>query len=578
MTLHPAADLRLLGGLLLAALLALAFLYWAFVPRRYVPRFRVAALRARLLLRLHPSRGFMTLPGLWLHWSRSAALRGSGRVRPGLPSWYRAAHPSSHAVLLGRAHYRHRLWQTIQENILIIGRSRSGKSGWLAKVLIHFHGAVVSATTKPELFTRTSGLRARHGRPVYTFSPQGLDGGRRLPLAIRYDPVPGCQRESVAMRRGTALTDAVRVKGTEDAGFWNEQAAVQMPALLSAAALNGLSLREVARWVMSNNTRDAERILRAAGRHDWAECLAQMRGPADKTAATVRMVLVAALRFMNDPAIAEYVLPGDDGEPFDIEEFLYRQGTLYLIAGQWTDVSPVAPLFACLVGEIHFTACQLAGGMRGERLDPPLLLMLDECTRICPIPVPALLADSGGRGIMMILAAQGLAQIEDRWGKPAARSVLDTSNQLYVSGIQDPDTLKMASDLCDIATYQVRGRKGETADYPVATPGMISSLPRRRALVLRGGMPKPVITHLPMAWHDWHYRWARLRGRTVAPLRTAPVRAIAEAPGLAAAAQAYGATWDAETADQVPAGAGAASGHQNGSANGHVGANPWDLP
>jgi hypothetical protein len=212
--------------------------------------------------------------------------------------------------------------------------------------------------------------------------------------------------------------------------------------------------------------------------------------------------------------------------------------------------------------------------MRGERLDPPLLLQLDEVTRICPIPVPALLADSGGRGIMMILAAQGLAQIEERWGKPAARSVLDTSNQLYVSGIQDPDTLKMASDLCDIATYQVRGRKGETADYPVATPGMISSLPRRRALVLRGGMPKPVITHLPMVWHDWHYRWARLRRRTVADLYPAPPRAAANAPGLAAAAQAHRATWDAETADPVPAGAGAVNGH---SANGHAGAHPWDL-
>jgi type IV secretion system protein VirD4 len=563
---HPAADLRLLGGLLLAALLALAFLHWAFIPRRYVPRFRVAALRARLLLRLHPGRGFMTLPGLWLHWSRSAALRGSGRVRPALPLWYRAARPSSHAVLLGRAHYRHRLWQTIQENILIIGRSRSGKSGWLAKVLIHFAGPVVSATTKPDLFTRTSGLRSRHGRPVYTFSPQGLDGGRRLPLAICYDPVPGCESESVAMRRGTALTDAVRVKGTEDAGFWNEQAAVQMPALLSAAALDGLTLREVARWVMSNNTRDAERILRNAKRHDWADCLAQMRGPADKTAATVRMVLVAALRFMNDPRIAEYVLPGDDGEAFGIEEFLYRQGALYLIAGQWTEVSPVAPLFACLVGEIHFTACQLAGGMRGERLDPPLLVMLDECTRICPIPAPALLADSGGRGIMMILAAQGLAQIEERWGKPAARSVLDTSNQLYVSGIQDPDTLKMASELCDTATYRMRGRdNGETADYPVATPGMISSLPKRRALVLRGGMPKPVITHLPMAWHDWGYRWARLRGRTVAPLRTAPARAAAAAPAAVA-------PWAEDTATPPLVGAGAANGHQAGNGLGH----PWD--
>ena len=438
MTPHPPADLRLLGVLLLAALPLLAFLQWALIPRRYIPRFRVATLRIRLLLRLHPSRGFMTLPGLWLHWSRAAALRGSGRVRPGLPLWYRVTHPSSHAVLLGRAHYRHRLWQTIQENILIIGRSRSGKSGWLAKVLIHFRGPVVSATTKPDLFRRTSGLRARFGRPVYTFSPQGF-GDSRARSTIHFDPVPGCQAEAVAMRRGTALTDAVRVKGAEDSGFWNEQAAVQMPALLSAAALDGRSLRDVHRWVLSNNTRDAERILRAAQRPDWADCLAQMRGPADKTAATVRMVLIAALRFMNDPALAECVLPGD-AEPFSIEEFLYRQGALYLIADQRNDTSPIAPLFACLVGEIHFTACQLAGGMRGERLDPPLLLMLDECTRICPIPAPALLADSGGRGIMMILAAQGLAQIEERWGKPATRSVLDTSNQVYVSGIQDPDT------------------------------------------------------------------------------------------------------------------------------------------
>jgi type IV secretion system protein VirD4 len=554
------ADPRLLGVLVLTALLMLAFLHWAFVPRRHVPRFRMATMRARLRLRLHPGRGFACLPELWWRWGRLASFRESGRTRPGLPWWYRAIRPSSHAVFLGRTQYRHRLWQTIQENILIIGRSRSGKSGWLAKVIIHFHGPVVSATTKPDLFLRTSGLRARRGRPVYTFNPQGL-GSWRAASTVRFDPVPGCQDQAVAMRRGTMLTDAVRIKGTEDAGFWNEQAAVMMPALLSAAALDGRSLYDANRWVLANDTRDAERILRAARRPDWADCLAQMRGPADKTAATVRMVLVAALRFMNDPALARCVLPGD-GDAFDIEEFLYRQGALYLIADQRSDTSPVAPLFACLVGEIHFTAGQLGSGMRGDRLDPPLLLQLDEVTRICPIPVPALLADSGGRGIMMILAAQGLAQIEERWGKPAARSVLDTSNQLYVSGVQDPDTLKMASELCDVATYHKRGRdKGETADYPVATPGMIRRLPKRRALVLRGDAA-PVITHLPMVWNDWRYRWVKLRGCAAAePSLTAP-----DLPGSAAAAPL-----DTEAPDPVFAGAGTVNG------NGHRDAHPWDL-
>ena len=576
--------------LIVALGLGAAFLHWAFVPRRYVPFFRVATLRMRLLMRLHPGRGFMTLPGLWLHWSRSAALRGSGRVRPGLRLHQRIMRPASHSVCLGRAQYRHRLWQTIQENILIIGRSRSGKSGWLAKVIIHFRGAVVSATTKPDLFLRTSGLRARWGRPVDTFDPLGI-GGALSRSTIRFDPVPGCQVPAVAMRRGMALTDAVRTKGTESDGFWSEQAATQMPALLSAAALDGRDLRDIRRWTLSGDTRDAERILRAAGRRDWAESLAQLRGPADKTGATVRMVLNSATKFMDDPAIAGCVLPGP-GQGFDIEEFLYRRGALYLIADQRSDTSPVAPLFACLVGEIHFTACQLAGGMRGERLDPPLLLMLDECTRICPIPAPALLADSGGRGIMMILAAQGLAQIEERWGKAAARSVLDTSNQLYVSGIQDPDTLKMASDLCGMATYRERGTKGKTADHRVATDAMISSLPKRRALVLRGGMPAPVITHLPMGWHDWRYRWAKLRRREVARLYPVPSLAARPTPVTAARAAARSnadaeaadlafATVPADQQDTVPTAAAAnGNGHRNGHANGNGRTGrtsyPWD--
>ena len=284
------ADLRLLGGLLLAALLALAFLHWAFVPRRYVPRFRVATLRARLLLRLHPGRGFMTLPGLWLHWSRSAALRGSGRVRPGLPLLVpgRPIRPRTRCCWAGRSTGTG-CGRPIQENILIIGRSRSGKSGWLAKV----------AHPLP----RRRGQRDHQAGPVHADQrpagppwPAGLHvqpaGPRRrppLPPTIRYDPVPGCQDESVAMRRGTALTDAVRVKGTEDDGFWNEQAATQMPALLCAAALDGLDLREVARWVLSERhprrRADPARGTGATtGRRAWRRCAARPTRPPRRSA------------------------------------------------------------------------------------------------------------------------------------------------------------------------------------------------------------------------------------------------------------------------------------------------------
>jgi type IV secretion system protein VirD4 len=231
------------------------------------------------------------------------------------------------------------------------------------------------------------------------------------------------------------------------------------------------------------------------------------------------------------------VLPGP-GEAFDIGAFLAAQGTLYMIADPRNDVSPVAPVFSFIANEIHWTASQLAARMRGERIDPPLLMALDEVTKLCPgLPVPSLVSDSGGRGITMVIACQGLAQIEERWGKPAMRMLLDTSAQAYLSGVQDPDTLEMASRLCDTATYRVRGREGETTDVPAATPGMIRRIPKRRALLLRGDCA-PVIAHLPMAWHDWAYRRARLARRLVAQEPALP--AVARQP---VAAPARSAVW-----------------------------------
>ena len=567
--------------LLLAALvilaLALKFARWAFLPARHVPRFRVMTMRLRLRLRLHPGRGFATLGELHLRWGRFASFRESGRARPVLPRSHRMIRPSSHAIYLGRAHYRHRVWQTIQENILIVGRSRSGKSGWLARVILRFGGAVVSLTTKPELFTKTSGVRQARGRPVLTFDPQGI-GGARTRSTLRYDPIPGCESPRTAMRRGTAFTDAVRTKGTEGDGFWSEQASIQMPALFCAAALAGYDLRAVYRWVIGTASREAERILRANGRVTWADSVAQMRGAADKTAATIRMVLIAALKFLEDDELAACVTPGP-GPGFDIAEFLRLQGALYIMADPRNDTSPVASVTSCLVNEIHWTACQIAGASPGERIDPPLLLQVDEATKTCPgLPVPSLLADSGGRGITMIIACQGLAQIEERWGKPATRMVLDTSNQMYVSGIQDPDTLKMVSELCDTATYRVRGKDGETADYPVATPGMIRRIPKRRALILRGDYA-PVITHLPMVWNDWRYRLARLQGRAVADLT---VRAAAPRP-VPAIAQTVPASIPAAAPAELASVA--ANGNGYARSNGHARSNgrgepaalyPWD--
>ena len=50
----------------------------------------------------------------------------------------------------------------------------------------------------------------------------------------------------------------------------------------------------------------------------------------------------------------------------------------------------------------------------------------DEVTQICPVPLPLWMADSAGKGIVIVAVCHGLAQLEARWDKPGARAIWDT--------------------------------------------------------------------------------------------------------------------------------------------------------
>jgi type IV secretory pathway TraG/TraD family ATPase VirD4 len=299
--------------------------------------------------------------------------------------------------------------------------------------------------------------------------------------------------------------------------------------MFRAAAVADGDMRLVARWGLGS-AEPAEAILAQAGAGEWAAKLAELRSEAHKTAATVKMVLTRALGFMDDPALARSVLPAA-GAGVDIGAFLAEAGALYLIAESEHDDSPVAPLFAAMAGEIHYIAAQVGQGMRGGRLDPPLLMALDEIVQTCPVPLPAWLADSGGKGIQLIPVAHGEAQLRTRWGKDGAQVVLDTCGvKVCLPGITDTTTLKMASELCGQAAFtervRVRGGRDEHRRvwHDVMTPDMVRQLPAGHGLVIRGSHA-PVIARLAVAWKDPAYKAARRARTASAPLATAPAPA-----------------------------------------------------
>jgi hypothetical protein len=69
------------------------------------------------------------------------------------------------------------------------------------------------------------------------------------------------------------------------------------------------------------------------------------------------------------------------GEAFDPAAFLRDSGTLFLLAAAVTSAS-CAPLVAAFVEDITETARTLAARAPGARLDPPLLLALDEIANL----------------------------------------------------------------------------------------------------------------------------------------------------------------------------------------------------
>jgi hypothetical protein len=106
------------------------------------------------------------------------------------------------------------------------------------------------------------------------------------------------------------------------------------------------------------------------------------------------MVMSRSLGFMADPDLAASVLPAP-GAGFSIPGFLRDAGTLFMIAEAVSEEAPVAPLFAAMAAEIHWIAAQMGQASPSGRLDPPLLMGLDEVTQICPVPLPSWLSDSG---------------------------------------------------------------------------------------------------------------------------------------------------------------------------------------
>ena len=236
-----------------------------------------------------------------------------------------------------------------------------------------------------------------------------------------------------------------------------------------------------------------------------------------RTADSIRMTVTRALAWLADPAVAAATSPGP-GEGFDVAEFVSGADTLYMI-GTGREEAPIAPLFRAFAEYVHAGAA-LTGSLQPHgRLDPPMLMALDEVTQICPVPLPLWMADSAGKGILIVAVCHGLAQLQARWDTAGAHAIWDTAGDQ--GHPRRRHRHRHPGETCPCCAARSRcapaaapsPRTGGGPTPPATSPSgccrpnCSRPLPEWRALIMRGNL-SPVIVRLRMAW-----RTARLPAR-----------------------------------------------------------------
>ena len=109
----------------------------------------------------------------------------------------------------------------------------------------------------------------------------------------------------------------------------------------------------------------------------------------------------------------------------------------------------ITPLLRALASYVHYEAGLAGSRTAAGKLDPPLLMAMDEVAQVCPVDLPSMLADSAGKGITFVTVAHSLAKLEERYDEEGAANIWAISGvKMLLRGITEPQTLEDVSRVC----------------------------------------------------------------------------------------------------------------------------------
>jgi len=421
----PTVLVLLLGAVLAGAAIAAGIVTWRVIAAR-IPRpgDPVAALAANpQILPLTP------IP----------AAKTAIRLRPSLAGADPCALPPGDTGLLlgdlkrlaGRGPALLASWE---DTLIAFMAPRSGKTTALSiPYVLSAPGAVVATSNKADLWAATAQLRTESGSTVWLFDPQRITGGDQ---PWWWNPLAGLATVEAAHRIASHFVLTIDDSTRRD--LWGPAAQDLLCAVLLAAASSGRSLRECGRWLADAGSPIPAELLDTAGFHALAASLRGTQHGAPETRDGIYQTARTAAKCLNDEDIMRWVTPpaGKTLPAFDPAAFAAGRDTLYLLT---ESRSAAAPLIAAL------TDCVMRAGRRqaertGGRLDPPMIVVLDEAANICRIAdLPELYSHLGSRGMVPVTILQSYQQGVAVWGEPGMAALWGASTKKVIgAGIDDP--------------------------------------------------------------------------------------------------------------------------------------------
>ena len=398
------------------------------------------------------------------------------------------------------------LQASFEDCILAIFAPRSGKTTALAvPMILDAPGAVVSCSNKSDVYLATAAIRElTTSERVWVLDPQEI---AHVEQTWWWNPLGGRMKMNDAVRLAGGFVMAVADDSNRE--IWGPAANELLSNLFFAAHLGGRTILDAYGWLFDEATEEPVQLLRKHGHAAAADSLAGIQGLHPETRGSVYFTARSGCSSLRDNDISRWVTPQDGLPEFSPRSFVNTRQTLYLLSKNSQGGTSAASIVSALTTEVR-VAAERAGERRGGRVDPPLLLVLDEVANICRIPdLPQQYSHMGSRSIVCVAILQSYAQGEGVWGKAGMKELFGASTiKLVGAGADDVDFAEDISRIIgdhdvNVVSYN-RGQNGSgssisTRRERIMSAADVRAMPKNQAVLLATGIKPALVAMLP--WH-----------------------------------------------------------------------------